>query len=100
MPLRSQVLLSAMRALWQVPTPNLRGVAVSWDEQWLRPRFVYDAVPSDEERELASEAATEMVADFAAHKVNENVEATPAPVPLALGSDEEWVYLRHEAGER
>ena len=88
-----------MRALWLVPTPNLRAVAVSWDDHWLRPRFVYAAAPSDEERELASVAATEMVADFVAHKIDEQLETLTSPLPLNLREGEEWVYLRYEPTE-
>lgn len=94
--LRVRVLLSAQRALWKVPTPALRAVAVAWDGQWLRPRFVYDAPPSENEQELVNLFGTEHVADFVSHMVDERHEVLPWPQPLDLGTGEEWVYLRHE----
>lgn len=95
-PSQSDVLLSAARALWEVPTPGLRAVAVGWDEQWVRPRFIYEDEPSDEERELVSLFGTHLVADFSNHKVEERVEVVPSSARLELLDGEAWVYLRHE----
>ena len=94
--LRLEVLLSAQRALWEVPTPALRAVAVAWDERWLRPRFVYDAPPSESEQELVSLFGTYLAADFVAHMVDERYEVLPWPQPLNLRPGEDWVYLRYE----
>ena len=94
--LRVEVLLSAQRALWEVPTPALRAVAVAWDEQWLRPRFVYDAALSENEQESVSLFGTHLVADFVVHMVDERYEVLPWPQPLTLRPGEVWVYLRYE----
>jgi hypothetical protein len=96
LPLRVQVSLSLGRALWGVPTPALRAVTVSWDEKWLKPRFVYDQPPSEIERDLVSASATELVADFTAHKVDESWEVIPWPEPLHLQPGEAWAFLRYE----
>jgi hypothetical protein len=96
LPLRLRVLLSAGRALWEVPTPALRAVAVAWDEQWLRPRFVYDSEPTETERELVSLFGTCHVADFASHRVDERIDVLPCPHPVDLNPGEEWLYLRYE----
>lgn len=95
-PSQGEVLLSAARALWEVPTPGLRAVAVGWDEQWLRPRFIYGEEPSDEERELVSLFGTFLVADFSEHNVEERVDVVPSSGRLDLLDGEAWVYLRHE----
>ena len=94
--LRVEVLLSAQRALWDIPTPALRAVAVAWDEQWLRPRFVYDAPPTEDERELVILFGSYHAADFVSHKVNERYEVLPWPLPLNVQPDEVWVYRRYE----
>ncbi len=90
------MLVYAARALWEVPTPRLRAVAVGWDEEWLRPRFVYDGEPSDVERELVSLFGTYLVADFPDHKVRERVDVVPLPADRELLEGEAWVYLRYE----
>ncbi len=98
-PSQAEVLLAAGRALWEVPTPQLRAVAVAWDDRCLYPRFVYDGSPSDEERELVSVFGTYLVADFTTLSVDESAEAVPYPSPLELRSGEVWVYPRYEGSK-
>lgn len=90
------MLLSAARALWEVPTPRLRAVAVAWDGERLRPRFIYESEPSEEERELVSLFGTYLVADFPHHSADERVEVVPSSERRELLDGEAWVYLRHE----
>lgn len=71
-------------------------VLPTWDDQWLRPRFVYVVPPSENEQELVSLFGTYLVADFVSHKVDERKEVLSCPQPLTLGPGEDWAYLRHE----
>lgn len=95
---RLRVLLSIQRALWQMVTPQLRAIAISTKApQKLRARFLYDIAPGPLEREIVSETQAYVIADF-----DENLDTSfmpeyhPAPRPLELGPEEEWVYLRRE----
>jgi hypothetical protein len=69
---------------------------VAWDEEWLRPRFIYEAEPAQHERELVSLFGTYLVADFSSHKVHEGWEVVPPDRTRELRPAEVWVYLRYE----
>lgn len=98
MDFRVTVLLSVQRALWDLVTPGLRGVAVLARHPEVAIRFLFDAEPSEEDRENVSEAETLVIADFlddvvvAAH-----AECVPTTVARDLKPGEEWVYLRKES---
>lgn len=94
--MRIRVLLSMQRALWDMVTPDLRGVAVSWGSDWVRARFIYESDRSENE-ELVREIETEVLADFDEQLTTqfESVSA-PAPQPRLLRDGEAWVYLRRE----
>lgn len=95
-PARVRVLLSIQRALLDMITPDLRGVAVSWNSHEIRARFIYDAIVEDT-RELVGEIETLVLADFPDDVMTRfHVELTPAPGERVLGDNEVWVYLRRE----
>jgi hypothetical protein len=58
--------LSAQRALLTHVTPALRGVSadVDTERRSVRLRFIFAREPSDSERDAASCAATEVIADY------------------------------------
>lgn len=94
---RIEVLLSIQRALWDIVTPNLRGVAMQLEPNDVRGRFIYDCFVDDEIREIVAEAETYFIADFDGATV---VAFHPEYVPSSEGRDlhdgEFWVYLRRE----
>lgn len=98
MEFRTSVLLSLQRALWDVVTPNLRGVAVRADHPRITARFLFEGEPSEDDRENVSLAETSTIADFSKEV---EIEFTPVQVPVAEPRDlhpgEHWVYLRKEA---
>jgi hypothetical protein len=93
----TSVLLSLQRALWDVVTPNLRGVAVRADHPRITARFLFEGEPSEDDRENVSLAETYAIADFSTEV---EIEFTPVQVPVAEPRDlhpgEHWVYLRKE----
>ncbi|UKJ63777.1 hypothetical protein H1Q78_19650 [Cellulosimicrobium cellulans] len=94
----TSVLLSLQRALWDVVTPNLRGVAVRADHPRIAARFLFENDPSEDDRENVSLAETYTTADFPSEV---EVDFSPVRVPVAEPRDlcpgESWVYLRKEA---
>lgn len=93
---RIEVLLSFQRALWEMVTPTLRGVAVRPSYPLIEARFIYESVGEDE-WEIASEVESYVVADFLP-PVDVRFEAVavgPAHRRV-LAEGEWWVYLRRE----
>lgn len=95
-PFRTEVLLSFQRALWDMVTPSLRGVAVRPVRPLIEARFIYESV-GEEEQMIASEVEAYVVADFLP-PVDVRFTAVPVPAgePRDLQAAEEWVYLRRE----
>lgn len=93
---RIEVLLSFQRALWDLVTPNLRGLAVRPTWPLIEARFIYEAV-SQEEHLLAAEAGAYVIADFVPPvDVRFDAVAVPPDQPRELLAGEEWVYRRRE----
>lgn len=99
LPFRLRVLLNLSRALWEIPTPELRFITVKIDGGDVSARFGYD-VPIDElVQELVSLAETELYADFASTpgvSITFRPEHVPQSEPRELRDGEEWYYLRYE----
>lgn len=95
--LRTTALLSIQRALWDRVTPNLRGVAVSWPDDVVTARFIYDSATGDLEFEMVNDAEGEVAADLpAGHRTNFTLQVETGDHGRELSSDEWWAYLRHE----
>lgn len=93
---RIQVLLSVMRALWDLVTPDLRGVAVRIHYPSIRARFIYEHV-GQEQWLLSQESEVYVLGDFPPPVEVEFVaDAVPPPEGRDLLPGEEWVYLRLE----
>ncbi|WP_238350405.1 hypothetical protein [Kribbella shirazensis] len=93
---RIEVLLSFQRALWDLVTPNLRGVTVRPTSPLIEARFLYEAL-GQEEHLLVSEAEAYVIADFVpAVDVRFDAVAVPPDQSRELLAGEEWVYRRRE----
>ncbi len=96
-PHHNAALASVSRALWDIVTPELRGVAYAVTGTNLRVRFLYANEMSEEEYELVSEAETESMADYLPpFEVEFVAEHVPISERREPRSDEHWVYLRRE----
>lgn len=94
---RERALLSMQRALWDMVTPELRGVAMSWGESRINARFVYDLQGTEPVAELVHEIETQVLADFDEELVTEfRIQAIPQSCPRSRADGEWWVYLRRE----
>ena len=96
--MRTAVMLSMLRALWEQVTADLRGVAVSFagtpEQGFIEARFLYEGDLGNVQAECVSLAETHCVADF------------PPSVSIAfravdhaardLDPGEQWVFLRWE----
>jgi hypothetical protein len=98
--LRTAVLLSMQRALWEHVTSDLRGVAVAWSGEphgaaQITARFLYEGAVGEDQRECVSETETYVLADFPADTSTSFLPVDYAERELAT-SNEVWVYLRWE----
>jgi hypothetical protein len=94
---RVEVLLSFQRALWDMVTPALRGVAVRYSYPTILARFIYETLGGDETM-LVAEVETYVLADFAPLvDVRCIAVAVPPSAHRDLAPGEEWVYLRRES---
>lgn len=93
---RAEVRLSFQRALWDMVTPSLRAVAVRPTYPLIEARFLYEAV-GDDERMIAAEAESYVVADFLPPvDVRFEAVAVPRGQSRELLAGEEWVFRRRE----
>jgi hypothetical protein len=93
---RVEVLLSFQRALWDMVTPSLRGIAVKPVGPLIEARFIHERA-TEEEQLLVAEVEAYVVADFLPPvDVKFSAVAAPPGTPRVLEAGEEWVYLRHE----
>lgn len=91
----SRLLLSTMRGLWGIVTPNLRKVSIELVNNVINVNFYYDKEPSENERELAEETATEVIADFTEpYLIACNIETIPFPKKIEQRGH--LVYSRYE----
>lgn len=97
MDFRTQALLSMNRALWDLVTADLRGVALRASGEMIACRMLYASPIDDEHREIAAEVETYAVADFPA---SVQIEVIPVcvlpPERRELEQGEEWLFLRKE----
>lgn len=97
---RRNVALSIQRALWDLVTPALRGVALTSSYPNIGGRFIYDRVPTEVDLEDLSLAVRRIVAGFQSD-VHVNLEACYVPVSQSrdLLLDEWWAFRRKEDSE-
>ena len=78
--LRTRLLLAIQRALWGAVTPNLRCVYVNLVDKQVYCTFVYEKEVSAVEREAASVAGTEVIADFEeGYTIDDRIVVSDAP---------------------
>lgn len=88
--------LSAQRALWGVVPPALRSVSVDAQEPVVYFRCIFDRDATEDDKELLSCAATELIADFPdSWDIKE--EYLVIPVPERMQHLKFLVFQRYEA---
>jgi hypothetical protein len=92
-------LLSIQGALLGKVKPNLRAVAIGWDNpKSIKVKFVLDAQPTNDDWDLLSETCGEIIADFPKIDIDEKCEFSmgyPSEM-LNKGGYKFLVYLRCE----
>jgi hypothetical protein len=91
-----KIRLSIQRALLGAVPASLRAVSVDADEGKIYYRCIFNGEPSEDEWELLSVAATEIIADFPEPYIIEE-EYLHIPNPKKMKHLKHLVFLRHEA---
>jgi hypothetical protein len=94
--LRTEVILSANRAMWGTVTPHLRGVTVDYNTEWLTLRAYFDNGATEDDKELIDVALTEMIADLWQDIEKCHYEPIDLPFPNKMDILKDWIYMRHE----
>ena len=95
-----EVIVSMVRAFWEVPTAELRGVAVRINRADVAGRFMYEHPPGEVEEELVDLCEFYLSTDFpSGYGIDFVAEQVPVERDLELRPGERWFYLRHEERE-
>jgi hypothetical protein len=94
--LRSKVLLTFQTALLGMISSSLRGVTVTWSDEAITGRLLFDRDVGIEERECASDIEAEIAAAFPDHGVEVKSVTYNFPRPMNEQGLAAWVYRRKE----
>jgi hypothetical protein len=89
------LILSGVRALIGEVTPCLRSVSAEWDGKDVIFKCVFDETATEDDLELMSSAAGEIIADFPDYGLKEIVQKVPQPGPT--NPLKNVLYQRHES---
>lgn len=90
-----QLRLSALRALWGNVTPPMRSASVEYEGQIIHWQCIYDNSATDEDMELASDAAGELISDYSEeYELKETIVIIPNATKMTHLKN--LIYLRKE----
>lgn len=89
-----KLILSSVRALWGLVTPNLRSVSIELNDNIIFWQCIFDKDATESELELMSDASSEVIADFNTYKIKEDILIIPFPERTSCLKN--LVYLRRE----
>lgn len=93
--LRPDIVLSVNGALLGNVTPNLRGVAVDWDDHTIRVVCYFHGSISEEDQEIMDCVHTEVATDFVDSRVVE-LTAQRLDMPTKMDGLRAFVFERRE----
>jgi hypothetical protein len=94
--LRSRVLLSAQKALLGAIYPEIRAIAIGFDDlERLTIKMFLDRIPNDDDYEALSDISGEILGDIEFNSVEELCEYT-IEKPIPLNGLDAFVYSRKE----
>jgi hypothetical protein len=89
------LILSSVRALWGCVTPALRSVSVEFNENKVIWQCILDENATDDDFEILTAAAGEVIADFPDLDLQEIIKRVPNP--NQVDHLKNIVFLRHES---
>ena len=90
------LMLAAQRALLSRVPPSLIAVSVELDYDAVRVRYIFDDTASEDDKELLSEAGTELIGEFSeSYRIEEEFLVVPERSEMEHLSS--LVFLRYES---
>jgi hypothetical protein len=89
-----KLILSSVRALWGCVTPALRSVSVEFNENKIIWQCILDENATDDDLELLTAAATEVISDFPELDLLEVIKRVPSPTKVDYLKH--IIFVRHE----
>lgn len=95
-----QVEFPMIRAMWEIPTKELRGIALEIRPDGVRGRFLYEIAPGELEHELVQLCEFYLAIDVPDdYDVDFTAEHLPMDQDRVTRDGERWLYLRYEQGD-
>lgn len=88
------LILSSVRALWGAIVPSLRSVSIGLQNNKVTWQCIFDDNATNDELELLSAAAAEIIADFPGYGLEEIIKRVPYPHKAEHLKN--LIYLRYE----
>ena len=76
------LILSSVRALWGVVTPSVRSVSTEIRNDTIIWQCIFDIEATEEEMELMSDAASEVISDFNNLTLDERIIKIHSPIKI------------------
>jgi hypothetical protein len=92
---KADIRLSAQRALWGRVPQSLRAFSIELNENVIRVRSIFDETMAEADKELLSEAGSEIVADYPAPFTIDE-EFLKIPSGREMQHLQSLIYLRYE----
>lgn len=90
----NELILSSVKALWGQVTPSLRSVSVELRREIIIWKCLFDTEATEDDFELVSDAAGEVISEFSNYGLEEIIEY--CPFPKKMDNLKNLVYFRHE----
>jgi hypothetical protein len=93
--INKELIISSVRALWDMITPSLRSVSVELRDNKIIWQCIFDEDGTEDDFELMSSAAGELIADYSNYGLEEIIKKIPKNVKVQ--NLENLIYSRHES---
>ncbi len=93
--INNELIISSVRALWNMITPNLRSVSIELRDKTIVWQCIFDENGTEDDFDLMSSAAGEVIADFNEYGLEEIIKKIPKDIKVQ--NLENLIYSRNES---
>jgi hypothetical protein len=77
-------------------SPNVRGIAIDWNNTDIHLRAIFDGEPNEDDIDSMECAGTEIIASFPEHEIRVELIRKDTPLLIEENRLKAWVYRRKE----